>query len=89
VEFEWDPAKRAANLAKHGLDFRDARYVFDGRAHMTFISPRGAEARWVTVGLINGEFVSVVWVDRSAARRIISMRRARRAEEREYRQIHG
>jgi uncharacterized DUF497 family protein len=27
VEFEWDPAKRAANLAKHGLDFRDSRYV--------------------------------------------------------------
>jgi uncharacterized DUF497 family protein len=56
---------------------------------MTFSSPRGAEARWVTVGLINGEFVSVVRVERSAARRIISMRRARRAEEREYRQMQG
>ena len=24
MEFEWDPAKAAAKLEKHGIDFRDA-----------------------------------------------------------------
>jgi len=28
--FEWDEAKRAANLRKHGIDFRDAGLVFAG-----------------------------------------------------------
>lgn len=27
----WDEAKRQANLAKHGLDFKDAAGVFDSR----------------------------------------------------------
>lgn len=26
--FEWDPAKRFANLAKHGVDFVDASGIF-------------------------------------------------------------
>lgn len=28
--FEWDERKREANLAKHRIDFEDARMVFDG-----------------------------------------------------------
>jgi hypothetical protein len=28
VRFEWDEAKRAANLAKHGIDFVDALEMF-------------------------------------------------------------
>jgi uncharacterized DUF497 family protein len=28
--FEWDESKRQANLAKHPIDFQDARSIFDG-----------------------------------------------------------
>jgi len=28
--FEWDAAKNAANMAKHGIDFDDAVRIFDG-----------------------------------------------------------
>jgi uncharacterized protein len=28
AEFEWDDAKAAANAAKHGVTFQEARYVF-------------------------------------------------------------
>lgn len=28
--FEWDENKRQANLAKHHIDFQDAKRVFDG-----------------------------------------------------------
>jgi hypothetical protein len=30
MAFEWDAAKHTANLAKHGIDFRDAVRVFEG-----------------------------------------------------------
>jgi uncharacterized DUF497 family protein len=31
MAFEWDAAKNAANIAKHGIDFDDAIRIFDGR----------------------------------------------------------
>jgi hypothetical protein len=30
MAFEWDAAKNAANIAKHGIDFDDAIRIFDG-----------------------------------------------------------
>jgi uncharacterized protein len=30
MEFEWDEAKRLANLDKHGIDFVDIPEVFEG-----------------------------------------------------------
>lgn len=30
MEFEWDEAKRLANLRKHGIEFIDVTIVFDG-----------------------------------------------------------
>jgi uncharacterized DUF497 family protein len=43
MEFEWDEAKRAANIAKHGFDFLQAKRVFDGPVH-TAPSPRGGKS---------------------------------------------
>jgi uncharacterized DUF497 family protein len=88
VRLEWDEAKLWANLAKHKLDFRDAQHVFDGRPLFTHSSRRGDEARQVSVGELEERMVAVVWLDRDCVRRIISMRRARRGEEREYRQLY-
>lgn len=30
MKYEWDEAKRLANLRKHGIDFADIPIVFDG-----------------------------------------------------------
>ena len=30
MRFVWDEAKRRENLAKHGIDFREAHEMFDG-----------------------------------------------------------
>jgi uncharacterized protein len=30
MAFEWDAAKNTANLAKHGIGFRNAVRIFDG-----------------------------------------------------------
>jgi uncharacterized protein len=84
----WDHNKLEANLAQHGLDFRDAHLLFDGRPQYSALSPRGDETRIVSVGVIEGRFVAVVWMDRHGVRRIISMRRARHGEEGKYRELY-
>jgi uncharacterized DUF497 family protein len=87
-DFEWDEAKRLINLAKYGLDFRDAAKVLS-RPTFTLASPRGDEERWFSVGWPDAGFVTVVRTPREGRVRVISMRRARRAEERQHRQLHG
>jgi uncharacterized DUF497 family protein len=89
MTFEWDEAKRQSNLAKHGIDFRDVRRLFDGRPVVTARSPYPDEARYATTGVLDGRFVTAVWTRRNDAIRIISARRARNAEARDYRALHG
>lgn len=82
--FEWDPAKRTANLAKHGLDLTVGAALFDGRMVYTYPSPRAEEPRWVTIGRIEEILVALVWTDRGGTARLISLRRARNAEKSAY-----
>jgi uncharacterized protein len=89
MEFEWDEVKRRINLAKHGIDFLDARRLFDGRSVVTRESSRRQEQRWCTTGLSLGDLMTVVWTLRNDRIRIISARSARNEEKRAYRQIHG
>jgi uncharacterized DUF497 family protein len=87
MEFEWSEEKRLRTLEERGLEFRDAFHLFDGRPIYTYASPRGEEARFVSIGVLEGEFVAVVWMDRMEQRRVISMRRARHGEERTFRSL--
>jgi uncharacterized protein len=89
MEFEWDEDKRLANLQKRGLDFVDGRTLFDGRPIYTHPLPRLMEQRFVTIGLLNDQFVALVWTERGTATRLISPRRARDGEERAYRALFG
>jgi uncharacterized DUF497 family protein len=89
MEFEWSEAKRLAVLNTRGLDFIRGQLLFDGRPLYTTLSPRGDEARWVSVGILNERLVALVWTKRDHTIRIITMRRARRAEERRYRALYG
>ncbi len=50
MDFEWDEAKRARNLQRHGLDMIDAHLLFDGRPVVSAASPRGEEMRFATTG---------------------------------------
>jgi uncharacterized DUF497 family protein len=88
MRFTWDEGKRASNLAKHRLDLLQARQLFDGRPVFTYPSPRGDEARFVSVGLLDGRMAAVVWLEREDGIRLISLRRARDGEQRTYRELH-
>jgi uncharacterized DUF497 family protein len=88
MRFEWDERKRASNADKHGLDFLDAELIFRG-PHFHYPSPRHQEDRWVTIGMLDGREVAVVWTARDDAVRLISFRRARNEERRRYRELYG
>ncbi len=89
MEFEWDETKRQSNLAKHGIDFRIARRLFDGRPVVTLRSPYPDEERYLTTGISEDVIITVIWTRRDTAIRIISARRARNGEQRAYRSLHG
>ena len=59
--FTWDDKKRKLNLAKHGIDFRDAPAIFDGPL-VTVEDTRESygEPRYVALGLLEGIVVSMV-----------------------------
>ena len=84
MEYEWFESKRLRTKLERRLDFADARFLLDGRLVWTRRAPRNGEMRFITVGMLEAECVAVVWMERDGARRIISMRRARSGEEREY-----
>lgn len=81
--FTWDETKRRANLAKHGIDFRDAARIFDGPL-VTVEDTRELydEPRYVALGLLEGVVVSVGYAERRDGARIISIRKALKHETR-------
>jgi len=55
IRFEWDPAKAASNLAKHGVSFETATRAFaDPFALMEQDRVENGEERWQTTGVVEG-----------------------------------
>ena len=83
--FAWDDTKRRANLKKHGIDFVDAEKIFRG-VTLTAEDTREAygEQRFLTLGLLDDQVVSVTHTERGNDIRIISIRKATKHEARYY-----
>jgi uncharacterized protein len=85
MQFEWDEAKRLANLCKHGIDFIDVPDVFDGDTVMVQDDRYSyGEQRFITFGLLQGRVVAVVHTERNECIRIISARKATKYEQQTY-----
>jgi uncharacterized protein len=81
----YDPRKREKTLAERGLDFEDAPEVFSGESYEEIDDRRDyGEVRWLTVGLLGGRLMMVVWTPRGGGRHIISMRKCNEREQRHY-----
>ncbi|MGH7525704.1 MAG: BrnT family toxin [Gemmatimonadales bacterium] len=88
--FEWDPAKREANLRKHGIDFSGAVRIFDDRVVEREDRRRDyGELRVVALGEVEGILLAVVYTPRGSVFRIISARKAHRHEKAAYRQVQS
>jgi uncharacterized protein len=81
----WDDNKRAANLAKHGVDFA-AVEGFDWETALTAVDDRRdyGEDRFITIGYIGPRLHVMVWTPRGDDTRIIGLRKANDREERRY-----
>lgn len=85
--FVWHETKRIENLKKHGIDFIDAETVFAGytvTAEDSRENENYGEQRFLTLGLLQGEVVSVTHTPRGNDDRIISIRKATKREKRFY-----
>jgi uncharacterized protein len=92
IYFEWDDAKAEKNKRDHGIDFSDARFVFDDPFRLTAEdSVVDGELRWRTIGTALGiTILLVVHLEEDFGEdlfvRIISARRATSIEGSEYEQ---
>lgn len=88
MRYSFDPAKRAGNLKKHGLDLTDAQGVIESGQTVTFEDRRFdyGEERFVTLGPLNDTLVVIVTAETENHIRIISMRKADRHEQAIYRE---
>lgn len=85
MDFEFDPAKEEANLAKHGVSLTLAEVLFAG-PHVSVQDDRFdyGEVREVAFGGIRERLFVCVFVDRGSTRRVISLRKANSREVKRY-----
>jgi len=68
MRFEWDPAKEAANLEKHGVDFTTAQQAFgDPRALVILDDDHSSktELRWWLLGKVGPRVLLVRYTHRA------------------------
>jgi uncharacterized DUF497 family protein len=80
VDFEFDPAKSAANFEKHGIDFARVQALWQDVMRVEIPARTVDEPRWLVIGRIDGKHWSVVVTHREGRARIISARRSRKEE---------
>ena len=84
MNFEWDPAKAAENLRKHGIDFADATGVLFDEHSLTILDEGAHEERFVTIGADTlNRILVVVYTFRGETVRMISARKATTRERRQ------
>ena len=84
MRFEYDPDKSAANKVKHGVDFAEARALWEDPRLLEAPARTDDEPRFLVVGRLRGRHWSAVCVRREGSIRIISVRRARKREIERY-----
>ena len=87
MDYEWDEAKAAANLEKHGVSFEEATSVFADPLYIDFYDPANSaeEHRYLIVGTSRaGRLLIVSYTERDDDIRLISARELTSAERKAY-----
>ena len=82
--FEFDPNKSKSNLEKHGIDFIRAQKLWDDPDLIEIQATAKDELRFLIVASLAEKYWSAVITYRKGNIRIISVRRARKAEVKLY-----
>ncbi len=92
TELEWDAAKAASNLQKHGIAFEGAERVFYDAGRIDAYDGRenSGEDRWATIGLVYAAVLYVVYTVRNEGTIcLMSARKANASEQKQYRQANA
>ena len=87
MRFAWDPEKAKANLKNHKISFEEAQTVFDDPLYVIFADPDHSieESRFLIIGeSTKNRLLVVSYTERPPASRLISARKATRAERKNY-----
>lgn len=86
MTFEWDEAKAAQNVVKHGVPFDYAARVFLDEHRLDAPDARHdyGEERRFTLGEIEGRVYAVAYALREKVVRLISARKANEREQKQY-----
>jgi uncharacterized DUF497 family protein len=85
-EFEWHHAKARSNYAKHGVTFDTAKRAFSDPFMVEVLddSEDYGEERFLLIGMLDGQHLSVKYTSRQGIYRLISARRATKDEQDHY-----
>jgi uncharacterized protein len=86
-EFEWDDEKAKSNFKKHGVSFEEGTTIFNDPAIATISDPDHSkdEERYISIGIsIIRRLLTVVHTERKERIRLISARKATKAERKNY-----
>lgn len=80
MKYEYDCNKSLSNKQKHGIDFEDAKLLWNDDRMVEILTSYEDEERFINIGKISSKFYTVVLTIREDKIRIISARRARKKE---------
>ncbi len=84
MKFAFDPAKSAANMTKHGVDFIEAQALWGDEDLLAIPLRFEGERRMAYIGRMNGKHWTAIATCRGKVIRIISVRRSRDNEVKWY-----
>ena len=80
MNFEYDENKSLSNKQKHGIDFEEAKLLWDDDRMVELTASYEDEKRFINIGRINAKFYTVITTIRNGKIRVISARRSRKKE---------
>jgi uncharacterized protein len=89
MEFAWNPAKCAKNIAERGIDFADAVVGLAAPMRKVAVDNRKAygEERYNMLAKVNGRVFHLTYTERGKVTWIISARKANKREQRRYEKV--
>jgi uncharacterized DUF497 family protein len=86
MEFDYDPQKSQGNKLKHGLDFDEARALWDDERRLVIPAHFRDEERFAIIARLGETLWTAIFTRRGQTTRLISCRRARQEEAALYEQ---
>ncbi|MDR2725553.1 MAG: BrnT family toxin [Candidatus Adiutrix sp.] len=86
MKFDHDPQKSQSNKLKHGLDFDEARALWEDERGLVIPAHFRDEERFAMIARLGQTLWTAIFTERGQTRRLISCRRARKEEAALYEQ---